>query len=100
MSVNAVNDRPVEDNKTPSTNEDTAMDITLTGADVETCNLTFAIMAGPAHGALSGITDYSCVAGSPNTDSAKVTYTPGANYNGSDSFTYKVTDGGDGASGA
>ena len=31
-------------------------------------------------------------AGSPNTDSASVTYTPANNYFGTDSFTYKVTD--------
>src|SRR5207248_877750 len=51
-----------------------------------------------SHGTLSVITNLAGLNGSPNTDSATVVYTPNANYNGPDSFTYKVTDTGDGAS--
>src|SRR5207237_1239908 len=42
-------------------------------------NLTYTIVAGPAHGGLTG-------------SGGSRTYTPAANFNGSDSFTYKVTD--------
>ena len=42
--------------------------------------LTFSVVANPAHGSLSGTV--------PN-----LTYTPAADYNGSDSFTFKANDG-------
>src|SRR5207253_8129484 len=41
---------------------------------------TYSVVAGPTHGALSGT--------APN-----LTYTPAANYNGADSFTFKANDG-------
>src|SRR5439155_1547407 len=72
---------------------DTARVITLSGSDAETCELTFTIVSGPLHGSLSSITPAACVAGSPNSDTATVTYTPAADYNGPDSFTFKVNDG-------
>src|SRR5207244_7790085 len=52
----------------------------LTASDVEGDPLTYAIVAGPAHGTLSGV-------------APTVTYTPAANYNGPDSFTFKANDG-------
>ena len=63
-----------------TTAEDTALPITLAGTDVESGALTYAIVAQPANGTLSGT--------APN-----LTYTPTANYNGADSFTFKVNDG-------
>jgi hypothetical protein len=80
ITVNAVNDAPTAQPQSVSTSEDTAKAITLSGSDVEGSSLTFSVVTGPAHGALSGAP--------PN-----VTYTPAANYNGSDSFTFKVNDG-------
>ena len=87
------NTPPVASAGSATTNEDTAATITLSGSDQETCNLSFAIATQPAHGTLGSIQTQSCVSGSPNTDTANVTYTPAANYNGSDSFTFKVNDG-------
>ena len=89
----AANAAPIADAKTLSTDEDTAVAITLTGTDTGTCELTFSIVTNPANGSLGSITNNSCTSGSPNTDSATVTYTPNPNFNGSDSFTYKVNDG-------
>ncbi|MFN8469350.1 MAG: Ig-like domain-containing protein [Caldilineaceae bacterium] len=80
INVTAVNDAPVADNQTVSTQEDTALNITLTGSDVEGNPLTYSIVTQPAHGTLSGT--------APN-----VTYTPAANYAGTDSFTFKASDG-------
>src|SRR5207244_1233474 len=60
--------------------EDTAKAIVLTATDADGDTLTFSIVAGPLHGALSGV--------APN-----LTYTPAANYNGADSFTFKANDG-------
>ena len=78
------NTAPVADSQTGgsavSTNEDIAVSVTLTGSDADDDSLTFSIVSGPSQGSLSGTI--------PN-----LTYTPSANYNGSDSFTFKVNDG-------
>ena len=84
ISVRSVNDVPTANAQSVSTNEDTPLAVTLTGSDLETApaNLTFTIATPPAHGTLSGT--------APN-----LTYTPAANYNGADNFTFRVTDRGD-----
>ncbi len=68
--------------------------ITLTGSDADTCELIFET-ADPVNGTLSEITDNPCVAGSPNTDSATVTFTsePGVCGPAQGSFTYTTNDG-------
>lgn len=71
-----------------------SIDVTLTGSDTETCDLTFEI-ADPGTGTLSEITDQPCEPGSPNTDSAIVTYTadPDMCGPGEGFFTYTTNDG-------
>jgi hypothetical protein len=59
--------------------------IVLQGSDAEATALTYAIAAGPSHGALSGL----------NTSTGAVVYTPVDAYTGADSFTYTVTSGGE-----
>jgi uncharacterized delta-60 repeat protein len=81
ITINAVNDAPVADAKSIGTDEDTAVTVTPTGSDVEGDALTFALIAAPTHGSVTVNGDGS------------FTYTPAANYNGSDSFTYKANDG-------
>ena len=81
ISVAPADDAPVANGQAVSTNEDTPKAIALTGTDVESQALTFAVVGSPAHGSLSGT--------APN-----LTYTPATNYNGPDSFTFKVTAGG------
>jgi endonuclease G len=73
-----------------TTPEDTSVQITLEAARPDTDPITFSIVSGPTNGSLGSIsaptcTDYAC--------SATVTYTPGPNYHGADSFTFKVSDG-------
>jgi VCBS repeat-containing protein len=80
VTILPVNDPPVANAQSVTTNEDTAKAITLTGSDVDNDPLTYAIVSTPPHGALSGT--------APN-----LSYTPSANYNGSDSFTFRVNDG-------
>ncbi len=69
--------------------------VTLTGSDTETCDLIFEIASEPANGTVSEVTDKPCVPGSPNTDSAVVTFTadPGVCGPGQGSFAYTTNDG-------
>ncbi|PYR56190.1 MAG: hypothetical protein DMF91_22500, partial [Acidobacteria bacterium] len=80
ITVNAVNDAPVASNQAVVTDEDTAKAITLGASDVEGSALTYTIGTGPTHGTLSGI-------------APALTYTPAANYNGPDNFTFRANDG-------
>jgi hypothetical protein len=71
-----------------------SIDVTLTGSDTETCELIFA--TGTANnGTVGDITDEPCVPGSPNTDSATVTFTsdPGVCGPAQGTFTYTTNDG-------
>ncbi|HOX07162.1 MAG TPA: Ig-like domain-containing protein [Planctomycetota bacterium] len=74
------NSPPVAANQSIATNEDTAKAITLSATDPEGGALGYQIVAAPAHGTLAGV--------APN-----VTYTPVANWNGTDSFTFRANDG-------
>ena len=74
------NDIPVAEDQTVTTDEDTAVEITLVATDVDGDELTYAIVTGPANGTVT-------------IDGKVVTYTPAENYNGTDSFTFKANDG-------
>ncbi|HAE85610.1 MAG TPA: hypothetical protein DCG78_03760 [Anaerolineaceae bacterium] len=80
ITVTPVNDAPVANDMTETTAEDTAKTITLDATDIDGDALTAEIFSGPMHGQVS-------------VSGLIVTYTPDANYNGPDSFTYKVNDG-------
>ena len=75
-----VNRAPTANGQSVTTDEDTPKTITLTGTDPDGDALTYTVTAQPSHGTLSGT--------APN-----LTYTPAANYNGSDSFSFTVNDG-------
>jgi hypothetical protein len=80
ITISPVNDLPVANAISRTTNEDTAVAVVLSGSDIEGSALTYTVLTQPAKGVLSGT--------APN-----LTYTPAANANGSDSFTYRVNDG-------
>ena len=80
ITVNPVNDAPIANDQTVTVTEDIAKAITLTGSDVEGSTLTYTVITQPTRGVLTGT-------------GANLTYTPNANYNGSDNFTFKVNDG-------
>ncbi len=80
VTVSPVNDPPTTSDLAVSTPEDTPKAITLPGADVDNASLTYTIISSPAHGALSGT-------------GANRTYTPNANWSGTDTFTFQVGDG-------
>ena len=83
ITVVAVNDAPVANAASITTNEDTAKTGTLTATDIDSSLLTFAKVASPANGTVT-----------INTNGT-YTYLPNANFNGSDSFTFKAFDGTD-----
>lgn len=84
INVNNVNRAPTAADQATTTDEDVAVNLTLTAADEDTPaqTLIFAIN-NPSHGTLSNV----------STSTGAVTYTPALNYFGTDLFTYTVTDG-------
>jgi hypothetical protein len=80
ITVNAVNDAPVAGALAVTTDEDTTAIITLQGFDSEGATLTYTVVRQPVNGSLSG-------------EGANLEYVPNGDFNGSDSFTYKVSDG-------
>jgi len=82
ITVNAVNDAPTANNCSVITQEDKPVSISLTGSDPDGDLLTYILVKGPANGSLKGMAGKS----------PKLSYTPKANFSGTDSFTYKVSD--------
>jgi len=80
ITVTAVNDAPVANAQSVSTNEDTAKSITLSASDAEGDALTYTVVNQPSNGTLSGT-------------APSLTYAPNAGFSGSDSFAFKANDG-------
>jgi cellulose biosynthesis protein BcsQ len=82
VSINVVhlNVSPTGRDSELTTQEDTPLPITLAADDPEQDPMTYRIAAGPSHGTLKGAPP-------------QIVYTPAPNYNGPDSFTFKVSDG-------
>jgi hypothetical protein len=80
INIAAVNDAPVANDMSVETDEDTTKWITLNVSDVDGDDLVASIVTPPAHGV-------AVVSGTV------VIYTPEADWNGLDEFTYKVNDG-------
>ena len=83
ISIAAVNDAPVANADSAATAEDTAvvLNVLANDADVDGDVLTVTGVTAPTHGAALLNADGS------------ITYTPSANYNGPDSFSYVISDG-------
>jgi hypothetical protein len=80
---NVVNVAPVATDLSISTAEDAPYSGTLEAHDTDSSNLTYVIVANATHGTVS-IT---------NPITGAYIYTPNADYNGSDSFTFEANDG-------
>jgi len=78
--ITPVNDAPVANDMNVSVNEDHNLTITLDASDVDGDSLT-PIIVSTNHGTVSVVNDLN------------ITYSPNLNYNGTDTFTYKVKDG-------
>jgi VCBS repeat-containing protein len=86
LNIACVNDPPVTNDDSFNMDEDTTLIVPAPGVisndfDIDGDVLTAILVGGPANGALTLNGDGS------------LSYTPNANYFGSDSFTYKVNDG-------
>src|SRR5262249_24532256 len=74
---------PTAADQSVTTNQNTAVSITLAGTDSnQNATLTAHITSSPLHGTLSSV----------NQDTGAVTYTPNQGFTGNDSFTFKVND--------
>src|SRR6185295_884005 len=83
ITITPVNDAPLANNQSVTTPEDTSTNLVVTGSDIDSTNLTYAVLTSPSHGTLGAI----------NPATGAVTYSPATNYNGPDSFTFTVSDG-------
>lgn len=86
VTINPVNDAPLANNDSVTLNEDASMTIAAAGVlandqDVDGNPLSAVLAAGPANGFLTLNADGS------------FTYIPDQNFNGTDSFTYRASDG-------
>lgn len=86
ITVMPVNDAPMASGDSYTVNEDAVLNISGPGvlandSDPDGDPLSAVLVTGPLHGTLTLGADGSFV------------YTPSANYNGNDSFTYKASDG-------
>jgi len=80
IEVQGVEDEPVANDTTLTTDEDTPLDVSLSASDADGDRLTFTITTPPTLGTLSGTVP-------------DVTYTPDPNTNGSDHIVFEATDG-------
>lgn len=85
ITVNPINDAPRTTADNASTNEDTAVAISVLDNDADIDGsinpASVTTVSGPSNGSTS-----------VNTGTGVITYTPNANFNGSDTFTYTVED--------
>ena len=91
ITVEPGNTAPVAANVSATTTMGVPVTLTLRATDAETCELVFAIVAGPSTGTLGPVETDACTAGAPNSDTARITYTPSAE--GTFSFTFSANDG-------
>jgi hypothetical protein len=87
VTINNVNDPPVitEGATTSQTvNEDNTLNFTLNATDIDNDTITWSISTNGSNGTASA---------SGNGTSQTISYTPDANYNGSDSFIVQISDG-------
>ncbi|MCF6318762.1 MAG: Ig-like domain-containing protein, partial [Proteobacteria bacterium] len=84
--VDVENQSPTVNSTAATTLEDNQVTIQLTGQDPNNNSLTFAIEQSPTNGTLGQITQV-------NATTSEVIYTPTADFNGTDNFTFAASDG-------
>ncbi|RLA20812.1 MAG: hypothetical protein DRQ56_02265, partial [Gammaproteobacteria bacterium] len=81
LTTNPVNDAPVSENGNISTVEDELVEITLVASDIDGDDLSYSLLAAPAHGAVQFV--------STNI----LEYQPAAGFYGADQLTFFTSDG-------
>ena len=89
ITVNAINDDPEANDDSANTDEDRSItiDVIKNDSDIDGDSLSIKSVSNPAHG-------------KAEIKDGKIVYTPNANYNGSDNFSYTISDGNDGEASA
>jgi uncharacterized delta-60 repeat protein len=83
IQINDLNNAPVADDQIISTDENTPLDVTLTGSDEDgSGSLTFLLASLPDNGALTAA----------GTGLPDLTYVPDEGFTGTDSFTFIIVD--------
>lgn len=85
FAIASINDAPIAQAQTISTDEDHSKAFILQGMDEDGDSLVFTVHTSPLHGMLSG-------------ELPNLLYTPGENFHGEDQFTFSVSDGLDASS--
>jgi hypothetical protein len=80
-AVGTLDQAPVASDGAATIALDTPTEVTLTAVDPDGGSLTFVVVTAPSHGSLGPVVGN------------KVTYTPDRSYLGSDSFTFRASDG-------
>ena len=80
VTVNPVNDAPIAEDVLSQTDEDVSIDIALSATDIDSDTLTYLLVEDSSDGFVS-------ITGST------ANFTPDQDFNGSTTFTYRVTDG-------
>ncbi|GAB5518512.1 MAG: hypothetical protein RhofKO_07630 [Rhodothermales bacterium] len=82
VTIEAVNDAPVAQDDTASTDEDTpiTVDVLANDLDVDGDALTLTLLTAPTNGTVEVESDQ------------RIRYAPTANFSGIDTFTYRITD--------
>lgn len=81
---------PVAIDGTTTTAQNVAIPVTLTATDVSGIPLIFSIVSNPTHGTVSAITQPT---EGTEVQTATLTYTPDANFSGTDTFTFIANNG-------
>ncbi len=82
ITITPVNDAPTATAGSLAVTEDQVQSGSLSGSDIESSPLTYSIVSAPSKGTIT-----------LNATTGVYQYTPSANLNGADSFTFKVNDG-------
>ena len=92
--MNNVDESPTASNSSKSTDEDNSLNIALEGADPEGATLTYKVTVLPTKGTLtqSDGTAISSVNTTVTSNANQIIYVPTANFAGTDSIKFTVTD--------